>query len=255
MKKTEAAANRSVFLVAYHYPPIVSSGVERVVQFRNYLPEFGYDSRVLTTSAFGRDRADGVVRAWEPIALYRRLFNRSVRAGVAPSYIRTESFLRRPLEWLTRLLIPERSIDVDTGGPRAWSSRDRPKRAGSSLFNLSTGERTSADVAVQGGHRTTMGRRLQGFLGLRPAGPGPGRTTLQACVGQTPRAGDCNWGRSGHRGHGHRRRILRAGVSLGGIDHRSDHERLCAIRRTCCRITFSRCGRSAAHCSYRALFL
>ena len=34
-------AVRNALIVAYHYPPIRSAGVERTVKFEQYLPEFG----------------------------------------------------------------------------------------------------------------------------------------------------------------------------------------------------------------------
>ncbi len=64
--------------------------MERTVKFLRYLPEFGYAARVLTTSAFGAGEQGGVLHAWEPLQLYRYLFNRSVRAG-APSSVRTDA--------------------------------------------------------------------------------------------------------------------------------------------------------------------
>jgi len=58
---------------------------------------------VLTTSAFGGASGPEVRRAWEPLALYRQLWNRQARAGDAPSSLRTDAgrlqgavdFLRR----------------------------------------------------------------------------------------------------------------------------------------------------------------
>ena len=94
---------RTAFFIAYHYPPIRSAGIERTVKFLRYLPEFGYRTRVLTTAAFGRNApADSaleaqVLRAWEPLALYRWLFNRQARAGRAASFVRTDPGALRDL--------------------------------------------------------------------------------------------------------------------------------------------------------------
>ncbi|MEW6750968.1 MAG: glycosyltransferase [Candidatus Latescibacterota bacterium] len=70
--------------------------MERSLRFLRYLPEFGYQPCVLTTSAFGgtepgRDSGPPVLRAWEPLGLYRRLFNPAARRGAAASYVRTEA--------------------------------------------------------------------------------------------------------------------------------------------------------------------
>lgn len=73
-------ANRRVLFVAYHYPPMRSAGVERSAKFVRYLPTFGYEPQILSTSAFGGDTEDGVVRCWEPVGLYRRLRNPAARS-------------------------------------------------------------------------------------------------------------------------------------------------------------------------------
>jgi len=57
--------------------------------FLRHLPALGYRCQVLTTSAFGGD--DEVLRAWEPLSLYRWLFNREARGGRAHSAVRTRS--------------------------------------------------------------------------------------------------------------------------------------------------------------------
>ena len=95
--------SRSALFVAYHYPPVRSAGVTRSVSFIHYLQEFGYSCQVLTTSAFGG--SDGALRAWEPIAFYRWLFNREVRGGVLDSKNRTRrGFFSRVLR---KFLIPD----------------------------------------------------------------------------------------------------------------------------------------------------
>ncbi len=89
-----------------------STGGERTVRFLRHLPEFGYEVRVLTTSAFGGESAGPVLRAWEPLRLYRWLFNKGVRAGATLSYGRTDAgLLRYPIRWLRRtVLVPDGQI-------------------------------------------------------------------------------------------------------------------------------------------------
>ena len=65
---------KRVLFIAYHYPPI-QAGSERSVRFIKHLPPFGYEPVVLTTSAFGKKNALGAIRAWEPLAPYRKLWN------------------------------------------------------------------------------------------------------------------------------------------------------------------------------------
>jgi glycosyltransferase involved in cell wall biosynthesis len=119
MKRSENDGQQDLALfIAYHYPPIHSTGTARSLQFIRFLPEFGYSSRVLTTSAFGSG-PQAADRAWEPLSLYRRLFQRiPVARGTGqshesaiPSHVRTRGPLTRPLGWLSRwLLIPDGQI-------------------------------------------------------------------------------------------------------------------------------------------------
>jgi glycosyltransferase involved in cell wall biosynthesis len=95
---------------------------------------------VLTTSAFGEyavgehavddSSSTQVLRAWEPLGLYRRLFNRKVRAGGAASFVRTEpGALGGLLRTLRRFaLIPDGQLTWLPAALRcALSSlRDRP---------------------------------------------------------------------------------------------------------------------------------
>jgi len=62
---------------------------------------------VLTTSAFGGASEEGILRAWEPLATYRWLFNREARAG-APSTARTRPGLLRRIG--RRCLVPDVQI-------------------------------------------------------------------------------------------------------------------------------------------------
>ncbi len=78
----------------------------RTAAFLRYLPDCGYRCQVLTTSAFGG--GNDVLRAWEPLSLYRWLFNRQVREGQAHSAVRTR---RGVLSRLGRaLLVPDVQI-------------------------------------------------------------------------------------------------------------------------------------------------
>lgn len=57
---SERAVNeRSVLLVAYHFPPAVgSSGLQRTLRFAEYLPEFGWRPVVLTVNASAHEQTD-----------------------------------------------------------------------------------------------------------------------------------------------------------------------------------------------------
>jgi len=86
-----------VLLVAPIYPPGRAVGYERVIKFEKYLPEFGFDTCVLTVGSYGgipSDQAKRVYRAFEPRALYRLatpfLF-RTTRDGVLDSWAEERS--------------------------------------------------------------------------------------------------------------------------------------------------------------------
>ena len=103
---------RKAFFIAYHYPPVRSAGIERTVKFLHYLPEFGYRAKVLTTSAFGGVQEDHVLRAWEPLKLYRRLFNEMGQCGQVPSFLRTDPGIFRGVvkSLRRRVLIPDGQV-------------------------------------------------------------------------------------------------------------------------------------------------
>ena len=44
-------ANRRVLVMAYYFPPMGLSGVQRTLKFVKYLPEFGWEPMVLTTNS------------------------------------------------------------------------------------------------------------------------------------------------------------------------------------------------------------
>ena len=102
--KRDTRPPRTVLFIAYHYPPIASGGVERTLKFARYLPDFGYRAQVLTTGAFGKTAEnDGALRAWEPLQLYRRLFDRQAAGSAGPSSARRT---RSPLAGLVARLRP-----------------------------------------------------------------------------------------------------------------------------------------------------
>ncbi len=103
---------RKAFFIAYHYPPVRSAGIERTVKFLHYLPEFGYRPKVLTTSAFGGVQDDQVLRAWEPLKLYRQLFSETGKCGQVPSFVRTDPGVFKGVvkSLRRRVLIPDGQV-------------------------------------------------------------------------------------------------------------------------------------------------
>ena len=84
----------TVLLIAPGYPPGNPVGAERIIKFEKFLPEFGFQTCVLTMAGQGRlpsDTIKRVYRAVEPWQLYRplaqRLFRYTQRTALQPSLV------------------------------------------------------------------------------------------------------------------------------------------------------------------------
>lgn len=76
---------KSVLLIAHDYPPINSASAQRVLNFAQYLPEFGYRPVILTTARYGglpEDAAQPVYRADDLIHNLFRFLRRSRETAV-----------------------------------------------------------------------------------------------------------------------------------------------------------------------------
>ena len=138
----------TVLLIAYHYAPLHSTGVQRVAKFEQYLPEFGYLTRVLTTSAFGGGTQDETVsRAWEPLGAYRWLFNGQARKNPgAAARVRTESTTTARLARVGgRLLVPDMQV---TWIPAAVVKTLQELRSGSASLIYSSYPPASAHLVA-----------------------------------------------------------------------------------------------------------
>ena len=137
-----------VLLVAYHYPPLRTTGAERSAKFARYLPEFGYDAKVLTTAAFGGDDDDGkVLRAGEALSAYRWLFNRQARRDpAAAARVRTESGpLSRWARGARLLMVPDAQV---TWIPAASMRALQALRTGAARLIYSTYPPASAHLVA-----------------------------------------------------------------------------------------------------------
>jgi glycosyltransferase involved in cell wall biosynthesis len=103
---------RRVVVVSYYFPPSGGPGVQRVLKFVKYLPEFGWEPAVLTVSGADYPARDesllaeipaGVevvrTRIPEPYALYRRLTGKAPGAAVDVNVNRDPG---APLPWKER---------------------------------------------------------------------------------------------------------------------------------------------------------
>jgi glycosyltransferase involved in cell wall biosynthesis len=107
---------KKVLFVSYYVPPAPPVGCERVSQFRKHLPRWGYETLALGGRVWGTlssDAAQGIVRPWEPLLLWRALSGqRPVPASVAggiilPSAVGTPNWRGRLVQ---RLFVPDLQV-------------------------------------------------------------------------------------------------------------------------------------------------
>lgn len=76
MSETALPADRSVLMVAYHFPPLAgSSGIQRTLRFVQHLPHFGWQPAVLTAHPRAYERtSDDLLRDVPASTVVRRAF-------------------------------------------------------------------------------------------------------------------------------------------------------------------------------------
>jgi len=150
---------RHVVLVAYYFPPLGGSGVQRVAKWARYLPEAGWDVTVLTVEpgayfAFDETLLDEVKDAGIRIVRTRTLDPTSTRKGKRPVRQLSER-KRRILTWLTGFFfLPDNK--------RGW------RRNARSAFDLVT-ETGPVDVVLSSAPPYTalmVGDELAAHLGV-----------------------------------------------------------------------------------------
>ncbi|MCK6623025.1 MAG: glycosyltransferase [Calditrichaceae bacterium] len=127
---------KKVLIIAYYWPPAGGPGVQRVLRFVNYLPQFGWQPVVLTVekgdypaideSLLGKIPPECKVYKTpilEPHRLYRK-FTGKARDEKLPTYVLTpksgDSFKDRFAKWLRRnVFIPDSRIGWIPGAVKA----------------------------------------------------------------------------------------------------------------------------------------
>jgi glycosyltransferase involved in cell wall biosynthesis len=105
-----------VLMIAYFYPPRVSTGSIRVVKFIKYLPENGYQPAVLTTRMRGTlpdDRETLTFRSDELVGIVQRAYRSWKLRHVPPERRATLAVANRESRierWRTALSIPDHQI-------------------------------------------------------------------------------------------------------------------------------------------------
>lgn len=118
---------RKVLIVTYYWPPSGGPGVQRVLSFARYLPEFGWEPVILTVENGDYSSEDRSllrkipedlkvykVPAWEPFNLYRRLTGKK-KGEKIPTHILGSQQKQSLMERLSRfirlnLFIPDARI-------------------------------------------------------------------------------------------------------------------------------------------------
>jgi glycosyltransferase involved in cell wall biosynthesis len=148
-----------VVLVAYYFPPLGGSGVQRVAKWAKYLPQFGWDVTVLTVEpgaylAFDESLFKEVTNAGVNIVRTSTLDPTRTRKGNR-AVRRLSERKRKLLTWLTGLFfLPDNK--------RGWRGKAR------SAFNMVT-ERGPVDVVLSSAPPYTalmVGDELAGHLGV-----------------------------------------------------------------------------------------
>ncbi len=81
----------NILIVVHDYPPITSTGAERMLKFARYLPDFGYTPVILTTGRYGSLAGDGDAHVFRANDLVHTLFS-PLRRGRAAAVTQEAQF-------------------------------------------------------------------------------------------------------------------------------------------------------------------
>src|SRR5690606_13755203 len=117
---------KKVLIITYYWPPAGGSGVQRVLKFAKYLPEFGWEPVILTVengeypaldSSFEDDIPKGMkvykTKALEPFHVYKALTGQSRDSKIDTNILKSESEnLREKIsKWIRlNIFIPDARI-------------------------------------------------------------------------------------------------------------------------------------------------
>lgn len=125
---------RNVLVIAYYFPPLGGSGVQRAMKFVKYLPQFGWQPTVLTvgpTAYYAKD--ESLLKELEP---YNIRIVRTSSADPNAAVHRRQEVVRQPkegtrrlLSWVSDLLfIPDNKIGWKRKAVKAASDLLRKER-------------------------------------------------------------------------------------------------------------------------------
>ncbi|HET9235040.1 MAG TPA: glycosyltransferase, partial [Candidatus Eisenbacteria bacterium] len=160
MSPSAASPRKRVLVVSYYFPPSGGPGVQRILKFVKYLPEFGFDPAVLTVAGGdypARDESlvdeipNGVAvlrtRIPEPYSLYRKLTGKQKGSAVDVNVNRPRGqrlpVSERIAEWVRGMLfVPDARVGWLVTGLEP--GRDFARRLGTDIVYSSSPPYTCA---------------------------------------------------------------------------------------------------------------
>lgn len=130
---TEPAQSRSVLVIAYYFPPMGLSGVQRTLKFVKYLPQFGWEPTVLTVSPTGYFAEDNTLL--DEVDRHRIAIER-VGSLDANSFFRKKGVVKMPSERWRKFLTYVSDMFFVPDNKLLW--RKRAVKAAEALFKLKT---------------------------------------------------------------------------------------------------------------------
>lgn len=121
---------KHALLISYYFPRSGGSGVQRILKFARYLPEFGWKTTVLTvdpkfatlpaTDAALVDQIPASTRVvrtkgWDPTAMYARLqgLEKSAEAGVGFANDAGSNLRRKAARWIRgHVFLPDARVGL-----------------------------------------------------------------------------------------------------------------------------------------------
>lgn len=124
--ETEKAANKKVLIITYYWPPAGGPGVQRVLKFVKYLPQFGWEPIVLTVKngeypaidhSLEKDIPKGIkvykTKTIEPFRIFKFLSGKSKKQQIATFILdqQKQSLSDKIFAWIrSNLFLPDARI-------------------------------------------------------------------------------------------------------------------------------------------------
>src|SRR5690606_22361968 len=123
MQMTQKSQRKKVLIITYYWPPAGGPGVQRVLKFAKYLPEFGWEPIILTVKdgeypAYDKSLIQDVdpdlkvfsTRSLEPFKIYKALSGQKSNSSIDNYVLKNEKpgLLPKIFKWIRfNLFIPD----------------------------------------------------------------------------------------------------------------------------------------------------